>query len=66
MNGREAIAAVYCGGLVRCTKEEYEFEVRLALQTQAGKWIDWNDHIRAQIALQEVRRLDDLYGPIDI
>lgn len=52
--------AVQSGRLVECSPLEYP-EVRIALQDQAGKWIDYGDHRRAQIALQEVRRLDTLF-----
>lgn len=58
---QKAIGAVYRGSLVECTKEEYAF-LRTALQEQSGKWIDSGDHLRAQIALNEVKRLDRLHG----
>lgn len=54
---RKAIAAVYRGQLVECSKDEYPL-VRSALQDQAGRWIDGGDPMRAQIALREVARLD--------
>jgi predicted thioredoxin/glutaredoxin len=61
MDGREAVNAVYHGKLVTCDAFEYR-EVRNALQEQAGKWIDQNDHVRASIALLEVKRLDAIHG----
>ncbi len=62
MNIREAIEAVYRGCLVECTSADYHGRIRAVLQDQAGKWIDGGDHIRAQVALNEVKRLDELHG----
>ena len=62
MTNQEAINAVYQGSLVDCTAEEYHSRIRTAIQDQAGKWIDNNDHVRAMIALQEVKRLDAKYS----
>ena len=62
MTNQEAINAVYQGSLVDCTAEEYHSRIRTAIQDQAGKWIDNNDHVRATIALQEVKRLDAKYS----
>ena len=62
MTGQEAVAGVHQGMPVKCTKEEYEWEIRNALQDFAGKCIDYNDAVRAQIALQEVKRLDEKFG----
>ena len=62
MTNQEAINAVYQGNLVDCTAEEYHSRIRTAIQDQAGKWIDNNDHVRAMIALQEVKRLDAKYS----
>lgn len=53
-----AVDDIYRGVLVQCTKEQYLGGVRNSLQTAAGNWVDGGDHIRAQIALEEVRRLD--------
>lgn len=58
MTQQEAIAAIYQGQSVDCTKEEYNSGLRTAIQDQAGKWIDGNDGLRAMIALEEVKRLD--------
>ncbi len=66
MNKNEAIAAIYQGSLVDCTRDEYHSEVRNAIQDQAGKWIDGGDGLRAMIALEEVKRLDNLYPTLTI
>jgi hypothetical protein len=58
-----APAAIQAGSLVRCTKEAYA-EVRRALQHNAGKWVDEGLGMYAQIALNEVKRLDDLYATL--
>jgi hypothetical protein len=52
----------YKGTPITCTKEAYETEVRTALQNQAAKWIDQGQAIRAQMALNEVKRLDAKFG----
>ena len=62
MTNQEAINAIQQGSLVDCTAEEYHSRIRTAIQDQAGKWIDNNDHVRAMIALQEVKRLDAKYS----
>jgi hypothetical protein len=61
VNPEQALEAVYAGRTVECTAEEYP-AIRRALQEKAGKWIDQGQDIRAQIALQEVRRLDALHN----
>jgi len=61
MNANEAVAAIYNGDLVVCTADEWP-ELRRVIQEQAGKWIDQGQGIRAQIALEEVRRLDARHG----
>lgn len=60
MTLEEAIRAVHSGLPVQCTAAEYP-EIRKALQEQAGKWIDHEDHVRAHIALSEVKRLDHVH-----
>jgi hypothetical protein len=57
----QAINAVHKGQVVRCNRENYG-AVRLGLQEQAAKWIDYGDGLRAMIALEEVKRLDALFG----
>lgn len=59
MTKKEAINQVYNGNPIECTKEEYENEIRTALQEFAGKMMEQNQDIRAKIALEEVRRLDE-------
>lgn len=61
MTNQEAINSIYGGSLVNCTSEEYHSGLRTFIQDQAGKWIDQGDHMRAMIALQEVKRLDEKY-----
>lgn len=55
-----AICAVEMGRLVDCEAADWP-EVRRALQDQAGKWLDWGDDMRAQVALCEVQRLDSKF-----
>lgn len=64
MTTQQAIADIYNGKLVSCTKQEYHGlnGIRLALQDAAATWIDTNQDIRAVMALNEVKRLDELYG----
>lgn len=57
MSPQEAVNSIYEGHLVDCTYEEWP-AVRSALQEAAGKWTDASQHLRASIALAEVRRLD--------
>lgn len=59
---QKAVSDVYNGKPVCCTKEEYHTEIRSVLQETAGRWIDAGQDIRAVIALNEVKRLDELYG----
>lgn len=54
----QAIEDVYKGKPIKCKKVEY-FELRHALQKQAGIWIDQGQDMIAQIAIQEVKRLDE-------
>ena len=60
MTPNQAIDAVSKGHLVKCTKEEYP-EIRKALHEYSGKLIEGKQDIYAQIALSEVRRLDDFF-----
>ena len=59
---KQAIEAVSRGNLVKCSKEDYHSEVRTALQKYASEMIDDGQDIYAQIALNEVKRLDKIYG----
>jgi len=58
MDKNEALAAVKQGKVVTCSAGEYEATIRHALQDYAGRMIDQGQDIYAQIAFQEVRRLD--------
>lgn len=58
---RDALVAIESGNHVNCTKEEYHQSVRNAIMDQAGKWVDAKDGVRAQIALMEVKRLDEKF-----
>lgn len=57
---RKAVAAFETGQLVECSREDYQ-EVRALIQERAGQFIDQGDHVRAQIGLQEVQRLDQKF-----
>jgi hypothetical protein len=54
---RAAVAAIARGDLVRVAPADWP-TVRYALQQAAAKWLDDGDHVRAMIALEEVKRLD--------
>jgi|GEM_PF-312746 len=54
------LQAIADSEIVECTLEDYP-EVRQNLQDWAAKCLDGGDHVRAQIALMEVKRLDDMY-----
>lgn len=56
-----AIAAVELGSHVVCTKRDYHQYVRNAILEQAGKWVDAGDGVKASLALEEVKRLDQLF-----
>jgi hypothetical protein len=62
MTTQEAINAIYNGGIVKCSSEEYHNGIRSAIQNQAAKWIDQNQSMRAVIALEEIKRLDGVHG----
>lgn len=62
MNKEQAMSSLAQGKLVDCTKEEYETEIRDALSERAGKYLDWDDPLRAQIFLMEISRLDKIFG----
>lgn len=57
----KAMLAIYNGKKVDCTIDEYYLSVRQAIITQAAKWIDAGNTAKAQIALDEVKRLDKIY-----
>jgi len=58
----KALMAIKKGQLVKCSQIEYESDVRAALQQFAGEMIDQGQDIYAQLALEEVRRLDREFG----
>jgi len=62
MNPHDAINSIQKGIPLDCTQEEYQNEIRTALQNQAAKWIDQKQDVYAIIALTEVKRLDAKYG----
>lgn len=46
---------------IECTPEEWWGGLRNALQERAGQWIDNGQVVRAQMALEEVKRLDGIH-----
>lgn len=58
----QAMNALRRGDLVDCSQQEYHAGVRSAIQRWAGGQIDMGQDVYALIALNEVRRLDALYG----
>ena len=61
MTGSQALAAVRQGKVVKCSQAEYKATIRHALQDYAGRMIDQGQDVYAQIALEEVRRLDSKF-----
>lgn len=65
----QVAANIAQGHPVQITGAEYLAWGRSYIQTLAGRYIDWNDGVRAAIALEEVKRLDRLHpdpeSPID-
>lgn len=62
MKREEVKSRVHNGQMVDCTKDEYQDAIRDALQDAAGEFVDIGDGIRAQIALMEVKRLDEKFN----
>ncbi len=58
---KAAVAKVYAGGIVDCTREQYESVVRRALQAYAGRCSEEGDDLHARLALHEVKRLDGVH-----
>lgn len=58
MTKEEVKQAIYKADLIDCTSEEYNLKVRRYLHECAAAYLDGGDHVRAQIALAEVKRLD--------
>jgi len=59
--GLKAVTSLLQGKQIECTKEEYHQSVRNAILEQAGKWLDAKDGVKAQMALMEVKRLDERF-----
>lgn len=57
----DVITALHQGQPVTCSKEEYP-GVRNLLHNSAGRYIEANDAVRAQMCLEEIRRLDKVHG----
>ena len=64
MTPRQAVEAIYVGNRVQCSALEWPV-IRDALHDAAGKWIDGHQDIRAQMALEEIRRIDKLLAACD-
>jgi hypothetical protein len=52
----------YSGTPINCSAEEYHASLRGQIQSAAATWIDQGQNVRAMMALNEVRRLDGVYG----
>lgn len=52
------------GRPIKCSADKY-LEYRSALQDAASNWIDTGQHLRAQLALNEVRRLDNIFSKVE-
>lgn len=59
---RKALAAVHKGQKVEVDRDTYIMGTRDALQHYAGQCVDWGDHTRAAVVLQEIKRLDAAHG----
>ena len=60
MDKQDVKYVMHCGKCIICTKEEYK-NVRQWLHEISGEFIDSGDCFRAQIALNEVKRLDGVF-----
>lgn len=58
---KAAVEKVYAGGIIECSREQYEAVVRDALQTYAGRCADADDALHMRLALAEVKRLDGVH-----
>jgi len=61
----EVKQTIYKGDLIDCTSEEYHLAIRRYLHECAAAFLDADDHVRAQIALSEVARLDRIFGILE-
>jgi hypothetical protein len=52
----------YTGKPIECTSEEYHAGLRSQIQDAASNWIEHGQNVRAMMAMNEVRRLDDVHG----
>lgn len=62
MDGTEAIAGLRQGQPIECAKDEWDNGLRAAVQAFAAKMVDQEQTVYAQIALREVKRLDDCFA----
>lgn len=58
----DAIRAIEKDEPVTCTREEYHQLIRAGILHKAGLWINQKDSVRAQRALNEVKRLDATFN----
>jgi len=59
-----AVRRIYNGKLVDCSKDDWP-DVRSAISREAARMVDQGQHIRAQIMLEEIRRLDRKFAAIE-
>lgn len=50
------------GLIILCDEAEYRGGLRGKIQDAAAKWLDHGEPMRAQIALSEVKRLDERFN----
>ena len=60
MTPEEAVKTIKLAGIIECTKEQFP-EIKAALQKYAAQQIDFGQDIYAIIALNEIKRLGDLF-----
>jgi hypothetical protein len=58
---KNAIKSIEEGKMVVCIKSDYHSHVRNGILEYAGKCIDSKDGAHAQIALSEIKRLDEMF-----
>ncbi|WFQ78160.1 terminase (plasmid) [Xenorhabdus sp. SF857] len=56
----KAIAVIKSGGVVECHLDDYP-DVRRAIQSACGEWLDNGISIYAQIGMMEIERLDEFF-----
>lgn len=52
----------YSGAPIDCSAEEYHAGLRSQIQSAAATWIDQAQNVRAMMALNEIKRLDNTHG----